>query len=287
MDVAACAHPPPPLPPLVAQTSGTAVIAGLTAPVRVVRDRWGIPHIYAENTNDLFIAQGFVQAEDRLFQMDLWRRASLGRLAEVLGRNFIERDVMTRRMQYIGDMDAEWSSYGPDARAIAEAFTRGVNAWVARAHDRPPEEFLLAGWTPAFWSATDLLSRTDAFLASGDALDEIRRAGYSDVVRDAIRQVGPPPFFVTLEPRALTSLTAAGRGGDASAPDAAVVASGGRARASLTGDRTLAVEERPRLLEVCRASAGARLERRRHCIALAAGRRHRTQRARCVGQRAD
>src|SRR5437773_12345455 len=172
--LAGCARTPTP-PPLVAQTSGTAAIAGLTAPVRVVRDRWGIPHIYAENAADLFIAQGFVQAEDRLFQMDLWRRAALGRLAEVLGRNFVERDIMTRRVQYRGDMDAEWSSYAPDARSIAAAFTRGINAWVARAHDRPPEEFLLAGWRPAFWSDTDVLSRTDAFVASGNALDEVRR----------------------------------------------------------------------------------------------------------------
>src|SRR5579862_7295964 len=249
MDVAACAHPPAPPSPLVPQTSGTIAVAGLSAPVRVVRDRWGVPHIYAENTTDLFIAQGFVQAEDRLFQMDLWRRASLGRLAEVLGRNFIERDIMTRRMQYSGDMNAEWSSYGPDARAIAEAFTRGVNAWVARAHDRPPEEFLLAGWTPAFWSAADLLSRTDAFLASGDALAEIRRAGYSDVVRDAIRQVGPPAFFVTLERGASTASTAAAPSGHATAPEDGAVAAGGRARASIAGDRTVAVDETPRLLE--------------------------------------
>src|SRR5438477_7940799 len=96
------------LPPLVPQTIGTVAIAGLSAPVTVIRDRWAIPHIYAATATDLFIAQGFVQAEDRLFQMDLWRRASLGRLAEVLGSNFIDRDVMTRRMQYRGDMAAEW-----------------------------------------------------------------------------------------------------------------------------------------------------------------------------------
>ena len=60
-----------------------------------------------------------MQAEDRLFQMDLWRRSAQGRLSEVLGPNFIERDAMTRRMQYHGDPDAEWASYGPDAKAIA------------------------------------------------------------------------------------------------------------------------------------------------------------------------
>src|SRR5213078_5230871 len=124
--------PPPaaaaaPLP----QVSGVLVVAGVSQPVRIVRDKWGVPHIYAQNQDDLFFAQGFVQAQDRLFQMDLWRRSVQGRLSEVLGPNFIERDPMTRRMQYRGDVEAEWTSYGPETRAIATAFVRGVNAWVA------------------------------------------------------------------------------------------------------------------------------------------------------------
>src|SRR5687767_13440298 len=76
------------LPPV----AGSIELQGLRAPVRVIRDRWGIPHIAAQNLTDLFFAQGFVQAQDRLFQMDLWRRSSLGRLSEVLGANFVERD---------------------------------------------------------------------------------------------------------------------------------------------------------------------------------------------------
>jgi penicillin amidase len=149
-------------------------------------------------------------------------------LSEVLGPNFIERDAMTRRMQYRGDPDAEWKSYGPDAKTIAEAFVRGVNAWVTLARERPPEEFVLAGWTPDLWSPGDLLDRTDAFTASGDALDEIVRARLAatvgaararlllptgraadipaglditavpDLVAGAIRRVGTPPFFVGL-----------------------------------------------------------------------------------------
>jgi penicillin amidase len=212
----------------VPQVSGEIVVAGLTAPVRVVRDTWGVPHIYAQNDGDLFFAQGFVQAQDRLFQMDLWRRSAQGRLSEVLGPNFIERDAMTRRIQFRGDPAAEWASYGPDANAIAESFVRGVNAWVALARDRPPEEFVLAGWKPEPWSAADLLDRTDAFTASGDALDEVFRSrliatvglararvllaedrpldpspGVDPAVVPAlaaemIRRVGTPPFFLGL-----------------------------------------------------------------------------------------
>jgi penicillin amidase len=159
--------------------------------VRIVRDRWGIPHIYAQTQDDLFFAQGFVQAQDRLFQMDLWRRASLGRVAEVLGANFIDRDTMTRRVQYRGDGDVEWDTYGPDTKAIATAFVGGINAWVDRARRRPPEEFVRAGWLPSYWARPDLLARTDAFLASGDV-----REGLPDVVGEAIRSIGTAPFFV-------------------------------------------------------------------------------------------
>ncbi|HEX3703137.1 MAG TPA: penicillin acylase family protein [Vicinamibacterales bacterium] len=196
--VAACNGKPAPPPGLTPQLSGTIAIAGLSAPVRVVRDPWGVPHIYAESAADLFTAQGFVQAEDRLFQMDLWRRSAQGRLSQVLGPNFIERDAMTRRFQYRGDLDAEWASYGPDTKAIAMAFVRGVNAWVTIARARRPEAFVVAGWSPEFWSAIDLVNRTDAFVESGDAVEDARRAHLGDVVVDAIRRVGTPPFFVSL-----------------------------------------------------------------------------------------
>src|SRR5580765_3811578 len=125
LTLSACGRPAPPAPRTPAplpQVEGTLTVTGLLRPVTVIRDRWGIPHITAQSEHDLFFAQGFVQAQDRLFQMDLWRRSVQGRLAEVLGPNFIDRDAMTRRVQYHGDLNAEWASYGPDAKAIAEAF---------------------------------------------------------------------------------------------------------------------------------------------------------------------
>ncbi|MGB7220033.1 MAG: penicillin acylase family protein [Vicinamibacterales bacterium] len=204
-------------------------VDGLSAPVSVVRDRFGVPHITAATADDLFLAQGFVQAGDRLFQMDLWRRSVQGRLAEVFGVNFVGRDAATRRMQYHGDLDAEWASYGPDTRAIATAFVRGINAWVAVARERPPQEFVLAGWLPDFWRPEDLLNRTDAFTSSDEALREVLRArlvaalglaragellaaGTAAIVPagldpavvtyavgDVLRSVGTAPFFVGLE----------------------------------------------------------------------------------------
>src|SRR4051812_44608141 len=228
---AGCARSEKPAPPLhAAQTTGTLQVDGLHAPVTVTRDQWGIPHIVAANTEDLFFAQGFVQAQDRLFQMDLWKRSVQGRLSEVLGANFIQRDSMTRRIQFRGDLEREWATYGPDAQRTAVAFTNGINAWVRMARADLPEEFTVAGWQPEFWRPEDLLNRTDAFLASHGALTELLRArliasagaartealmpspgghpqaldGDVDLsaitfaVSDAVRRIGTPPFFLTL-----------------------------------------------------------------------------------------
>src|SRR5437879_5245368 len=74
----------------LAQIEGEIKIAGLKEPVEVLRDRWGVPHIYAKNADDLFFAQGFVAAQDRLFQLDLWRRTAVGELSEVMGPSAIE-----------------------------------------------------------------------------------------------------------------------------------------------------------------------------------------------------
>jgi penicillin amidase len=177
--------------------------------VRIVRDAWGVPHIHAENTHDLFFAQGFVQAQDRLFQMDLWRRSVRGDLSGVLGANFVERDVMTRRMEPVSLRDdegaADWAVLGEETHAIARAFVQGINAWVGRVLATPPEEFRLAGWTPAFWRPEDLLWRADAFAASANAQSEILRAGLVGAVGPARTAVLMPlePSTPLVVPRGL------------------------------------------------------------------------------------
>jgi len=192
---AACRAAPP--PPLSAQVSGELKVAGLAAPVRVVRDRWGVPHIFAETLSDALLAQGFVQAQDRLFQMELWRRAAGGRLAEMLGANFIERDAMTRRLQYQDDPNADWASYGAEVRRDAEVFVQGINAWVALARERSPELFAAAGWQPAFWSAADLLNRTDAYDREA-TIASATQQGLPATVVDAVRRAAAPAFFTGL-----------------------------------------------------------------------------------------
>ena len=107
---------------------GSLKLPGLHQPVKVLRDRWGVAHIYAQNQHDLFFAQGFVAAQDRLFQMELWKRSGQGRLAEVMGTSALFRDISARLLRYRGDMGTEYKSYSPDTNEILEAFTSGINA---------------------------------------------------------------------------------------------------------------------------------------------------------------
>jgi len=110
---------------------GTLKVKGLRQPVKVLRDRWGVAHIYARNQHDLFFGQGFVAAQDRLFQMELWKRSGQGRLAEVLGPTALLRDINARLLSYRGDMQSEYESYSPDTKEILESFTAGINAYIA------------------------------------------------------------------------------------------------------------------------------------------------------------
>jgi len=135
-------------------------VAGLSAPVEILTDRWGVPHIFASTLDDAFFAQGFQAARDRLWQMDLWRKRGLGEMAGDFGPAWVESDRMARAFLFRGDMAREWQAYGPDARRIAEAFVAGVNAFVALTEARPelrPQEFGLLGYAPARWSATDIV----------------------------------------------------------------------------------------------------------------------------------
>jgi len=166
----------------LAQTSGTLRLPGLQKPVTVLRDSWGIPHIYAETQEDLFFAQGFVAAQDRLFQMEIWRRSGEGRLAEVLGPKAVARDRFARLLRYRGDMEAEWSSYAPDAKAIVTSFVRGVNAFIEQSRDHLPLEFQLAGFAPEPWTPEVCLLRHASWAVTLNAGSEVSRA---QLVREA------------------------------------------------------------------------------------------------------
>jgi penicillin amidase len=159
---------------------GTLRGPGLQQSVRVQRDRWGVAHIYASNQHDLFFAQGFMVAQDRLFQMELWKRSGQGRLAEILGPSAVKRDINARLLRYRGDMDPEYKSYSPDTKEILEAFTSGINAYIAEIQ-KPggiglPLEFQLAGFKPEPWKPEDCLNRLAAYSVTGNGASELHNA---------------------------------------------------------------------------------------------------------------
>ena len=135
-------------------------LPGLNSEVEIIVDKWGVPHIYAESQHDVFFAQGFNAARDRLWQMDLWRRQGLGQLASILGSRYVARDAANRLFLYRGDMEQEWFRYGPDAKSIATAFTKGINAYLDYLETMPrklPPEFQLLNYRPGRWSPEDIV----------------------------------------------------------------------------------------------------------------------------------
>ncbi len=175
----------------LSQTEGVIKLKGLQKPVKVLRDEWGVAHIYAETQDDLFFAQGFVAAQDRLWQMDLWRRIGEGKLAEVLGESAIERDRFARLIRYRGDMKAEYESYAPDAKQIIEAFTRGVNAQIEISKGNLPIEFQLTGIKPESWTPEVCLTRMAGYVMTRNASTEVLRARLAREFNDeAVKGLG-------------------------------------------------------------------------------------------------
>lgn len=144
-------------------------LKGLQQAVEVLRDDWGVSHIYAKNQHDLFFAQGYIAASDRLFQMELWKRVGQGRLAEVVGKSAVAGDINARKLRYRGSMSAEYASYSPDTQAILKAFTSGINAYIDSVRNDLPIEFRAAGFEPEHWEPEDCLSRNAAFSMTSGA----------------------------------------------------------------------------------------------------------------------
>ena len=135
-------------------------VPGLTRPAEILVDTWGIAHIYANAHYDAFFVQGFNAARDRLWQIDLWRRRGLGRLAAVFGDEFVEQDRAARLFLYRGSMFREWLAYGSDAKHITERFVDGINAYIDLIDEHPdlmPPEFELLDYRPEKWAPEDVV----------------------------------------------------------------------------------------------------------------------------------
>lgn len=137
------------------QIDGTLTVSGLSAPVTITRDAQGVPSISASTVDDLLFAQGFVTAQDRLWQMDTLRRHAAGELAEILGSSLVEHDKKQRYLQLRAAADRAVRSLPPDQLHEFEVYARGVNAYIDSHRDRLPLEFRLLHYTPRPWTPRD------------------------------------------------------------------------------------------------------------------------------------
>ena len=142
------------------QLDGIAGLPGLQKEVTVERDRWGVPHIRADSVEDLAEAQGYVMAQDRLWQMDLLRRVARGQISEILGKSTLAIDKDFRTMQFGRAAERDWGLMDKDSRAIMEAYARGVNRFIEQHANHLPLEFSLLKYKPQPWQPADSLTIT-------------------------------------------------------------------------------------------------------------------------------
>ena len=177
------------------KVDGSITVPGLTAPVEVVRDKWGVPHIYAESEHDLVYAQGFVHAQDRLWQMEFNRRIGSGTLSAILGDSTLDIDLFMRTLGLRRAAEKDWALIGADMRALLSAYADGVNAYIGSHHDRLPLEFTILGVDPEPWTAVDSLTwgKVMAFNLGGNYDYELLRARIvAELGTDAAQSLLPP-----------------------------------------------------------------------------------------------
>ena len=151
------------------KTDNQLFIEGLQEPVEIIRDEWGVNHIYANNQHDLFFAQGYAAAKDRLFQFEIWRRQATGTVAEILGEKELKRDIGTRLFKFRGDMKEELNHYHADGEEIINAYTQGVNSYIEEilaTPDQLPIEFKILNIVPEKWTSDVVISRHQGLLGN-------------------------------------------------------------------------------------------------------------------------
>jgi penicillin amidase len=137
---------------------GKLQLPGLVAPVEIIRDKWGIPHIYARNNNDLFFAQGFIHAQDRFWQMEVNRRLAAGKLSEIFGDIALDTDRACRTFGFLRRGNEDWKTMDDELRRIIEAYTAGINAFLQHQSSKLPIEFTLLRYKPELWKIEDSMA---------------------------------------------------------------------------------------------------------------------------------
>ncbi len=168
------------------QLDGKIVVPGVSAPVAVARDGHGFPTIDAASFDDLFFAQGFVTAQDRLFQMDGMRRFAAGEMSEVFGSDFVEHDRQQRilGLSLVARKTIEIASV--EDRSHFEAYARGVNAYIESHRDRLPLEFRILRYSPRLWKPED------SALIGAQMVEDLSRSPRHALLREKIlAKLGP------------------------------------------------------------------------------------------------
>jgi len=188
-----------------AQPASSVAIEGLDQPVEILKDKWGISHIYAETEHDLFFAQGYSAARDRLFQFEIWRAQATGTTAALFGPRMIDRDHGTRLFKFRGPMADEMNHYHPRGVDIITAFVHGVNAYIDEARQDPdslPLPFKLLGIQPQHWTEEVVISRHQGLLGNIGQELNIGRA-VCTIGEEAVRELQyfhPHDPILTLDP---------------------------------------------------------------------------------------
>ena len=142
---------------------------GIDKSIEILVDKWGVPHIYANTEKDLFFAQGFYAARDRLFQFEIWRRQATGTVSEITGERDLKRDHGTRLFLFRKDIVREMNYYHPRGAQIITSFTNGVNAYIQYINANPDElpiEFKMLGIRPQLWTPEVVISRHQGLLGN-------------------------------------------------------------------------------------------------------------------------
>jgi penicillin amidase len=175
-------------------TSGIISAHGLSDPVEVVRDRWGIPHVYAKHARDLFFAQGYVHAQDRLWQMEMSRRTASGRLSELFGDTTLQTDRFLRTIGLRRLAESTIHGLTAEGRENLEAYADGVNAFIKESSGRLPIEFVLLRFRPEPWTPIDTIAygKLMSWVLAGDWRAEIlRQQLHARFGEDGLRRLMP------------------------------------------------------------------------------------------------
>lgn len=178
----------------IPKIKGNVSLKGLAADVEIIRDHWGVPHIFAQNESDLFFACGYIHAQERMWQMELTRRAGFGRLSEIFGKAALERDKFMRTLCLKEGAQKDFEELTPSMKDLLLSYSKGINSWMNSRKFNWPLEFLILRHKPQPWRPMDslIVKEIMALLLCADFPSETMRA-------KLVKKIGPEKALQILE----------------------------------------------------------------------------------------